>query len=394
MTEASVHALLDLNHPRKTAAATWAAETLGTPATAFDRGRWVAAAEFGVQGLLAPVRFGGQGVSTVDALLTFEGLGLGAVDQGTVFALSAQVFAMQRALLSAGSTEQKQRWVPELCAGRAIGAFAMSESEAGSDTAAIATRATALSDGRYRLDGAKAWVTLGTVCDVVIVFATLDPSLGRWGLTAFLLDTHRPGIAVGAEIAKVGLESCPFTTLTFDNCLVGPDDIVGAPGSGAAVFSEAVNSERAFLYAAQLGATERTIQLTVERARSRRQFGQPIGAFQAVSHRIADMKLAHEAARLLVYKTAILSDLGHDVTMAAALAKLQTSESAVQSALDAMRIFGAEGYTLAAGMDRGLRDALGGLSYSGTSEIQRNVVARLLGVDRTPRTGNTTRAKD
>lgn len=389
----AIDALLNSDHPRKAAAADWAAQVLGTPCGTFDRARWQAAATFGVQGLTAPMEFGGAGLSMVDAMLTFEGLGRGAVDQGTVFALSAQVFAMQSALLAAGSSQQKNRWVPELCRGRAIGAFAMSEPDAGSDTASITTRATLLADGRYRLDGVKAWVTLGTVCDVVIVFATTDPALGSWGLTAFLVEASRPGVTAAPEIAKLGLESCPFTTLTFTNCVVHPDEVLGARGAGAAVFRDAVNAERAFLYAAQLGATERTIEASITRARTRRQFGQAIGSFQAVSHRIADMKLRHEAARMLVYKAAMLRDLGRDVTMAAALAKLQASETAVQSALDAMHVFGAEGYTLAAGVDRGLRDAIGGLSYSGTSDIQRSVVARLLGLER-PARPTASQAKD
>lgn len=387
-------AFLSLTHPRKMAASAWAARVLGTPCSTFDRTRWRAAAEFGVQGLTAPTTLGGAGLGTVDAMLTFEGLGLGAVDQGTVFALSAQVFAMQRALLTAGSPAQLARWVPALCQGRAIGAFAMSEPDAGSDTSAITTRATRLSDGRYQLDGVKAWVTLGTVCDVVIVFASTDTTLGGWGVTAFLVDTTRPGISAAPEVAKLGLESCPFTTLTFTNCVVDAEDVLGAPGAGAAVFRGAVNAERAFLYAAQVGATERTIELSIARARSRTQFGEPIGNFQAVAHRIADMKLRHEAARMLVFKAALLHDLGRDVTLAAALAKLQASETAVESALDAIRIFGAEGYTLAAGVESGLRDAIGGLSYSGTSDIQRTIVARMLGVGRPRRSPASSVSKD
>jgi alkylation response protein AidB-like acyl-CoA dehydrogenase len=377
-------ALLRLDHPRKTAAAAWASDALGTPSPVFDRGRWAAAAAFGVQALTAPVELGGAGHSMVDALLTFEGLGYGARDHGLVFALSAQVFAMQSALLSAGSPAQLTRWIPAMCQGTAIGAFAMSEPEAGSDTAAITTTATPV-DGGYRINGTKAWVTLGPECDVVIVFATTDRSLGRWGLTAFLVDAGRPGVRRGEPIPKMGLESCPFSTLTFEDCFVGADDVLGRPGSGGAIFSGAVNAERAFLYAAQLGATERTIDRSVERARTRMQFGKPIGAFQAVSHRIAEMKVRHEASRLLVYKAAILADLGRDVTLAASLAKLQTSETAVHTAVDAMQIFGAEGYTVAAGAEADLRHAVGGLSYSGTSDIQRNIVASLLGVDRPPR---------
>ncbi len=385
LDDSAIDALLRLDHPRKIAASVWAAEHLGDVIDEFDRDRWNAAAEFGVQGLTAPVELGGSGVSTVEALLTFEGLGLGARDNGTVFALSAQVFSMQSALLSVGSDEQKRRWVPELCTGRAIGAFAMSEPDVGSDTSAITTRATPLEQGGFRLDGCKTWVTLGSECDVLIVFATTDPALGRWGLTAFLIDTDRPGIHRSEVIPKIGLQSCPFTSITFDNCIVGDHEILGTPGAGGAVFSEAVNAERAFLYAAQLGATERMIDAGVRRAQERTQFGRSIGSFQAVAHRIVDMKLRHEASRLLIYKTAILSDLDRDVTMAAALAKLQTSETAVGSVIDVLQVFGAEGYTQSAGIGVELLDSVGGLSYSGTSDIQRNIVASLLGVDRPAR---------
>jgi alkylation response protein AidB-like acyl-CoA dehydrogenase len=292
---------------------------------------------------------------------------------------------MQSALLSVGSSAQLRRWIPELCAGKAIGAFAMSEPDVGSDTSSVSTRATPLDHGGFRLDGRKTWVTLGSECDVVIVFATTDPALGRWGLTAFLVDTDRPGINRSEVIPKIGLQSCPFTSITFENCIVGDDEILGAPGAGGAIFSEAVNAERAFLYAAQLGATERMIDAGVRRAQTRTQFGASIGSFQAVANRIVEMKLRHEASRLLVYKTAILSDLDHDVTMAAALAKLQTSETAVRSVVDAIQLFGAEGYTQAAGIGVELLDSVGGLSYSGTSDIQRNIVASLLGVDRPAR---------
>jgi alkylation response protein AidB-like acyl-CoA dehydrogenase len=235
----------------------------------------------------------------------------------------------------------------------------------------------------------KSWVTLGPVCDVVIVFATTDPAKGRWGITAFLVEANSPGLCRGPAQAKMGLRSCPFGSLELDGCVVGDDAVLGSPGAGASVFADAVESERAYLYAAQLGAMERVLDSSIERARQRQQFGAPIGTFQAVAHRIAEMKLRHEAARLLVFKAAALADRGKPVALAAALAKLQTSEMAVLSALDAIRIHGAEGYTEAGGIEFELRDAVGGLAYSGTTDIQRNIVARLLGVDRPvrPRAG-------
>ncbi len=366
-------AMLENDHPIKLDAAAWAREHLATESSerVFDRDRWKLAAAHGVLGLRIPTEYGGKGVSAVEALLTFEGLGLGGNDNGLVFALAAQVFATQTSLVTAGSEAQKAEWLPKLCAGEAIGCFAMSEPDIGSDTASITTTATETDDG-WLINGTKTWVTLGPEADFAIVFATVDPEKGRWGLTTFLIPLDRPGVTVGPVIAKGGLESCPFNEIAFD----------GDVGAGGSVFNDAVDAERAYLYAAELGVMERTLNMTVDRARRRTQFGKPIGMFQAVSHKIAEMKLRLEASRMLVYKAAALHDRGDVVTLAAALAKLQTSEAAVESALDAIRIHGAEGYVVETGVERELRDALGGLAYSGTSEIQRVIVARFLGADR------------
>ncbi len=378
----ALDAMLDSEHPIKVAAAEFAAASLVYPGSDdFDHERWAAAAEFGVQGLMIPTEYGGQGRSAVEGALTFEGLGLGCPDNGFVFALAAQSFAMQRALITAGNETQRKRWLPELAAGTAIGSFAMSEPDAGSDTGAITTTATPTPDG-YALNGTKAWVTLAPVADVIIVFATTDPTKGHWGINGFILETTRPGVTIGPVQRKMGINTCPFSEVTFTDCAVSADDMLGNPGAGGSVFSSAVEAERAFLYAAQMGSMERVMNLSIARARSREAYGQPIGGFQAISHKIAEMKLRHESARLLIYKAAELYDRGDGMTMAGALAKLQTSDMAVQSALDAMRIFGAEGYTVDAGIEAELRDAIGGLSYSGTSEIARNLVSRLLRVDR------------
>ncbi len=378
----ALEAMLDLDHPIKTDAADFARSRLTNPGTdAFDADRWAAAAEYGIQGLMIPTEYGGAGKSAVEGALTFEGLGAGCADNGFIFALAAQSFAMQRALITAGNDEQRSRWLTRLAAGTAIGSFAMSEPDAGSDTGAIATTATATDDG-FVLNGTKAWVTLAPVADVIVVFATTDPSKGHWGINAFIVETERSGVEIGPVQTKMGINTCPFSEVTFADCAVTTEDLLGNPGAGGAIFTSAVEAERAFLYAAQMGSMERVMNLTIERARSRRAYGQPIGGFQAISHKIAEMKLRHESARLLIYKAAELYDRGDGMTMAGALAKLQTSEMAVQSALDAMRVFGAEGYTTDAPVEAELRDAIAGLTYSGTSEIARNLIARMMRVDR------------
>lgn len=383
----ALDAMLDLEHPIKMEAATFARERLGYPGfDEFDSSRWAHAAQFGVQGLMIPTAYGGAGRTAVEAALIFEGLGLGSSDNGFVFALASQSFAMQRALITAGTDEQKSHWLPKLAAGTAIGSFAMSEPDTGSDTGAISTVAASAEDGRWVLGGTKAWVTLAPVADVIVVFATTDPTMGHWGITSFMIETDRKGVEIGAIQHKMGMNTVPFSEVRFTNCVVNEADLLGKPGSGGSIFTSAVEAERAFLYAAQMGSMERVIDLAIDRARSRVAYGKPIGGFQAISHKIAEMKLRHESARLMIYKAAELYDRGEPMTMAGALAKLQTSEMAVLSALDAIRIHGAYGYTTEAGVEAELRDAIGGLAYSGTSEIARNLVARLLHVDRPVRT--------
>ncbi len=383
-------ALVDGEHPRKAAARDWADAALGSAPDTFDPKRWKVAADAGFLRLLAPIEHGGLERSVVDALLSFEGLGAGTSDNGLAFGLASQTFAMQRALSSAGSADQLDRWLGPLLAGDAIGSFAMTEPDAGSDTSTIATIAEPDGNG-YRLTGHKAWVTMGPHADVVVVFATTDPSKGRWGHTAFLVDTSRTGVERSAPVERMGLNGAPFGDITFDGVSLSEQDLLGPVGAGGSIFSAAVEAERAFLYGPQLGATERLLNAAIDRATSRVQNDTPIGAHQAVAHRLVDVKVALDASRLLVYRAAVLADRGESVTLAAALAKLQTSESSVSSAIAATTVFGAEGYTTSGGIEAELRHAMAGLNYAGTSDIQRNIAARLLGIDRNrPRTGPAT----
>lgn len=372
-------AALDLGHPRKQASADWARKTLaGKPdGWVVDREVWRAAAEAGVQALTLDASG-----TAIEAMLTFEGIGLGADDNGLAFALASQVFAMQRAFDSAASDGQRERWQSGLVAGELFGSFAMSEPDAGSDISGIATTAHEQPDGSWLLNGVKSWVTLGPVCDVAIVFATSDPTLGAWGISAFLIDASIEGFSRGPAREKVGLGSCPFGELVLDNCRVPADSLLGKPGAGASIFGRAVEAERVFLYAAQLGAMERVLERTIEQARTRRQGGTTIGSYQAVSHRIVDMKLRHESARLLAYKAAAVHDRGENIGLAAGLAKLQAAEMAVASAVDAIQVFGASGYLAETGLGGELGDAVGGLAYSGTVDVTRNIVAGLLHLDR------------
>lgn len=373
-------ALTDLDHPLKRQARNWAEQALTTGP--IDHRLWQRCATDGVLGTILPERWGGRGCSAVEAMLIFEGLGAADTDLGVVFGLAAQTFVTQRALLLAGTDEQKEQWLMPLVRGEHIGCFAMTESHAGSDVAAISTSADVQPDGSYLLNGTKSWVTLGPVSDSAIVFAMTAPELGRWGITAFIVDTHSPEVECRSADPKIGLQSCPFGDLTLHGYRAAADTVLGAVGSGFGLFSRVVEVERAFLYSAQIGRIERLVDLASSRARSRRQFGTHIGGHQAVAHRIADMKLQHEMSRLLLYKTAALYDQKKPVAMAAALTKLQTSLAGPQAVIDAMQVFGAKGYTDAEGFDAHFGDMTGGLSFAGTADVTRNLVAALLGVDR------------
>lgn len=383
--QAAVHldALLDDDHPTIREASHWMADH-DFHVDGFDREWWRMIADAGFLGLHMPVSAGGSGKDPVAAMLTFEGLGRGATDMGRVFAAASQLFATQTAILQSATDDQRDSWLRPLIDGSRIMGFAMSEPHAGSDTAAMSTTAEPVADG-YLLTGTKTWITLAPVADDILVFAKTDPSLGAWGVSALRVSTSAPGVTVSQPIEKMGLTSCPFGRIDFDQAWVPKDSVLGAVGAGQRIFTAAVETERIFLYAAQLGRMSRLLEIMVGRATTRQQFGQSIGSFQSVAHRIADVKLQLEAARLLAYKAAIAHTRGEPVTMHSALAKLQVSEHAVTTALSALQLHGAEGYTIAAGIEREVRDALAGLSYSGTSDIQKNIIARLLGVNLQPR---------
>jgi len=382
----AVAALIDTAHPLKREASEWARTSLADTSlpqrdrdASFWAEGWARLAERGTFRIMAPVEYGGEGRPLVAQLLELEGLGHGCADNGLVFAAGAQIWSTQNALVRYGTAAQKQRYLAGLVSGQRRGAFCMSEPESGSDAFALGTRAERV-DGGYRLDGHKTWVTFGPVADFFVVFASTRPDAGQWGISAFVVDADRSGVEVGANREKMGYRTTPFGDVIFDGCFVPDEQVLGQPGAGAAMFSAVIDDERTYLFAGELGAMERVIDEGVDFARSRHQSGHPIGDFQAVSHRLATMKLRHETARSLLYRTALAAAHGRPITMLSALSKLCSTESAVASALDAVRLRGARGYVSEYEVERELRDAVGGLFTSGTSDVQRNIVARLLGL--------------
>lgn len=346
----------------------------------FSHELWRKCGEIGLPGLPVPEEYGGSGLDPLSTALTLEALGYGCVDGGLVFSLCAHLLSCVVPLWKYGNEEQKRRYLPRLSNGELIGVHAMTEPGSGSDAFALKTRAVADGNG-FRVNGTKTFISNGPVADLVIVFTVTDQQKGfHGGITAFLMESGTPGFTVGQRFEKMGIRTSHIGELVFDNVYVPSEAVLGGVGAGSAVFTHAMDWERICLFASHIGAMERLLEKSIEHARTRTQFGQSIGKFQGVSHRIADMKVHLEAARLLTYRSASRLEQARTVSMDAAMTKLFVSESLLKTALDTVQIHGGYGYMTEYEVERALRDAVASTIYSGTSEMQRNIIARWLGL--------------
>jgi L-prolyl-PCP dehydrogenase len=346
----------------------------------FSRNDWENCAKFGIQALAVPATYN-NGVETdfITAMLAMEGLGYGCRDNGLTFALNAQMWTVQLPIVRFGTEDQKQRYLPGMCAGDLIGAHAITEPESGSDVFSLQTTAEKQLGG-YLLNGSKCFISLAPIANVALVFAMTDSAIEKWGISAFLVDTCAEGVHVGPVREKMGLRTVPMGDLLFEDCFVPEENRLGAEGGGLGISTSSLEWERCCILASQLGAMERQLEDCIAYARNRQQFGQAIGKFQSVSNRIADMRLRLETSRLLLHKVAWLKQTNQPATLEAALLKLHLSECFVESSFDAIRINGGRGYLTEFEVERDLRDGIGGTIYAGTSDIQRNIVAGLLGL--------------
>lgn len=341
----------------------------------FDRDAWRRCAEFGVLGMPIPQQYGGMGLGLTDLLAVMEGLGRGTRDQGLLFSLNAHLWTNSIPILRFGTEVQKEKYLRPLCDGTLIGANGASEPGAGSDIFSLRTRAVKDGD-QYVLNGTKMFVTNAPVADLFVVYATINPSLGATGITAFIIEKGAPGLRTGRKLEKMGLRTSPMAELILEDCRVRASQRLGREGRGAPVFECSMEWERGCILASCLGAMERQLEDCLGHARTRRQFGKPIGKFQSVANRLVDMRVRLDTCRPLVYRIGELKDAGRDATTEAAIAKLHVSECYVKSCLDAIQVFGGYGYMTEQQVECDLRDSVGSTLYSGTSEIQRNIIAR------------------
>ena len=330
-------------------------------------------APLGFLGLPIPEEYGGAGVDNVSFAIAMEEI---ARASGSIaITLDAHVSLACEAILQFGSEEQKRKYLAPLARGEKLGAFALTEPEAGSDAAAIKTRAV-LSGDEWVLNGQKVFITNGSIADVVVVAAVTDPTKGHRGISNFIVEKGTPGFRPGRDEEKMGLKGSVTSQLFFEDCRVPKENLLGKEGEGFKQFLIVLDAGRIAIGAMAVGLAQAALDASIAYAKERVQFGQPIAKFQAIQWMIADMATQLDAARLLVYRAAWLKDRGVRFTREAAMAKLFASEVAERACHAAIQIHGGYGYTKDYPLERYYRDARLCEIGEGTSEIQRLVIAR------------------
>lgn len=345
----------------------------------FTRDEWRTLGDLGLLGLCLPVEYGGGGLGALETAGLVEAFGRACDRTGLVFAASAHLFACAVPIAEFASDALRKRLLPGLASGELVAGNAMTETDAGSDVSHLATIAER-THGGWLLNGEKSFVSNGPAADVFVTYATTDPAAGHLGVTGFVVERGTPGLSVGEPFDKLGLAACPAGGVTFEHCFVPEENVLGGEGTGGAVFQHSMGWERACLFAGYLGLMDRLIEQCVDHVRSRRQFGRRLADFQVVANRLVEMKMRAESARLLLYRACWSMDQGTDSVLQVALSKLAVSEGALAAALDAMQVFGARGYRSEYGVATYLRDTIPSTIFSGTSDIQRLLIAKEMGL--------------
>jgi alkylation response protein AidB-like acyl-CoA dehydrogenase len=344
----------------------------------FSWDNWREMAKMGLLGLPFPEEYGGSGASPLATCLAMEAMGAAGVDGGTPLAWGAHTILCGVPIWLLGTEEQKKRYLPKLASGQWVGAFGLTEPGSGSDAASLKTTAEKRGD-RWVLNGSKIFITNGPIAHLFIAFARTKKDGGNMGISAFIVERSFPGFRSGKELVKMGNRTSTTSEIVFEDCEVPEENLLGPQDLGfLAVGKETLEWERSCMIAPIVGAMQYMLEVCAEYAKERKQFGQPIASFQAIQHKLADMKVAIEGARLLIYRVAWLKERGKSAAMEAAIAKLWATEAAIRVSYDAVQIFGGYGYIQDYPVERFYRDARLGTIGAGTSEIQKLIIAREL----------------
>jgi alkylation response protein AidB-like acyl-CoA dehydrogenase len=337
--------------------------------------------EMGFMGIEMPEEYGGAGMDTIAYILAMEEIAKADVATSTIMSVNNSLYC--HGIYTFGTEEQRQTWLPPITMGEQIGAYALTEPMSGSDAGTMRTRAVLSEDGAYyTINGIKSWITSGPVANRMVLFAVTDPDAKPKyrGVTAFLIDTSLPGFTAGKEEPKLGIRASATCEIMFDEYKCPAENVLGKPGQGFKIAMTVLDAGRIGIASQALGVAEAAYEASVQYARDRIAFGNPIGAFQMTQQKIADMKTRIEASRLLIYQAALAKQeakkTGKRFTTEAAMAKLFASETAMFVTHAAVQIHGGMGYSKELPIEKYFRDAKITEIYEGTSEIQRMVIAR------------------
>ncbi len=344
----------------------------------FPRHLWPEMGALGLHGITVEEEFGGLGLGYLEHVVAMEEISRASASIGLSYGAHSNLCINQ--IRRWASDGQKRRYLPKLISGEHVGALAMSEAGSGSDVISMRLKAEKRGD-RYVLNGTKFWITNAPEADVLVVYAKTDMAAGAKGITAFLIERSMTGFSVSGKLDKMGMRGSDTAELVFSDCEVPAQQVMGAEGSGAKVLMSGLDYERAVLAGGPLGIMQACLDVVIPYARERKQFGQPIGSFQLIQAKVADMYVALNSARAYVYAVARACDAGKTTRFDAAGAILLASENAVKTSLEAIQALGGAGYTKEWPVERFLRDAKLYDIGAGTNEIRRFLIAReLIGI--------------
>jgi alkylation response protein AidB-like acyl-CoA dehydrogenase len=350
----------------------------GSKPKGFSRDLWTKCAHKKLTALPIDIKYGGAGLDGISTILALEAFGYGCEDGGLSFSVAAHLLATNLPIWKFGSESQKQQLVTALSNGSKIGANAITEHASGSDVFTMNTEAI-LKNEHYIINGNKTYISNGKNADIILLYAVTNKDKGYYGgITPFLIHSNEVGFNVEKDFEKMGLESCDMSELTFKNVKLDSNNILNEVGSGATIFNYSMEWERIGMSAIHIGIMQRIIEQTIEFTKNRQAQGELLSKKQAISHKIAEMKVRLEAGRMLTYKAALGLDKNKNNAIHASIAKLFVSESYIKTATDCVQIFGAAGYLKSNPIESVLRDSFASTLYSGTTEIQKNIIASIL----------------
>lgn len=345
---------------------------------AFDFESFRKMGEFGILGLHFPEELGGSAADVVTTVLAGEALGEAGVDGGLTLAYGAHTFLCADTIFSHGTDAQRKTYIPKLASGEWIGCMGLTEPGAGSDVASMSTRAEK-QGGQYILNGNKMFITNGPIADVAVVYAKIGKDQRHAGISAFVVEKGTPGFWAGKPLIKMGVRTSHTSELIFENCAIPEENLIGQEGSGFLMAMQTVEWDRSALLAPFIGGMTYVLHKCIRYAKERYQFGRPIGHFQAIKHKLADIKIFIEAARSLCYRIAWCKDQGRPLNhLEAAVAKLFVGDWGLKPANDAMIVFGGYGYCHEYEVERSFRDSRLAPIGGGTSEIQKMIISKLI----------------